>query len=91
MEKTNIRYLDTGSVVEELDFISIDVSFISLSLVFPVASKLLKSGGLLVSLVKSQFEAGKEQVEKGGLFFHRHAPYRRLRADERGQIGRAHV
>ena len=67
MEKTNIRYLDTGSVVEELDFISIDVSFISLSLVFPVASKLLKSGGLLVSLVKPQFEAGKEQVEKGGL------------------------
>lgn len=67
MEKTNIRYLETDKIAEELDFISIDVSFISLSLVFPVASKLLKPGGLLVSLVKPQFEAGKEQVEKGGL------------------------
>ncbi len=67
MEKTNIRYLDVSTITDEIDFISIDVSFISLELVFPVASKLLKSGGMLVSLVKPQFEAGKEQVEKGGI------------------------
>ena len=66
MEKTNIRDLDTDSF-EELDFISIDVSFISLNLVLPVASRLLKEGGQLVALVKPQFEAGREKVGKGGI------------------------
>ena len=66
MEKTNIRDLDTDNF-EKLDFISIDVSFISLNLVLPVASRLLKEGGQLVSLVKPQFEAGREKVGKGGI------------------------
>ena len=66
MEKTNIRDLDTEGF-EKLDFISIDVSFISLNLVLPVASELLKEGGQLVSLVKPQFEAGREKVGKGGI------------------------
>ena len=66
MEKTNIRDLDTDKF-EKLDFISIDVSFISLSLVLPVASRLLKEGGQLVALVKPQFEAGREKVGKGGI------------------------
>lgn len=66
MEKTNIRDLDTASF-EKLDFISIDVSFISLNLVLPVASALLKPGGSIVSLVKPQFEAGREKVGKGGI------------------------
>ena len=66
MEKTNIRDLDTDSF-EKLDFISIDVSFISLSLVLPVASRLLKEGGQMVALVKPQFEAGREKVGKGGI------------------------
>ena len=66
MEKTNIRDLDTDDF-EKLDFISIDVSFISLNLVLPVASALLKEDGSMVSLVKPQFEAGREKVGKGGI------------------------
>ena len=66
MEKCNIRYIDKTKI-EALDFISIDVSFISLRLVFPVAAELLKDGGSLVCLVKPQFEAGREQVGKKGI------------------------
>lgn len=67
MEKTNIRYLDTESIEFKPSFISIDVSFISLKLVFPVASALLKPDGIIACLVKPQFEAGKEQVGKNGI------------------------
>ena len=67
LEKTNIRYLEEGSVDDDLDFISIDVSFISLKLVFPVAASLLSDEGSLVCLVKPQFEAGREQVGKKGI------------------------
>lgn len=67
MEKVNVRYLDVDSIPERMDFITIDVSFISLNLVFPVAAGLLKEGGHLVALVKPQFEAGREQVGKGGI------------------------
>ena len=66
MEKCNIRYVDKDTI-DPLDFISIDVSFISLKLVFPVASALLKNEGRLVCLVKPQFEAGKDQVGKKGI------------------------
>ncbi len=67
LEKTNIRYLEPGSVDPELDFISIDVSFISLALVLPVAAGMLSEEGSLVCLVKPQFEAGREQVGKKGI------------------------
>lgn len=67
MEKCNIRYLDVASISDPIDFISIDVSFISLKLVLPVASKLLDEAGKLVCLVKPQFEAGREQVGKKGI------------------------
>lgn len=67
LEKTNVRYLDMDIIDSPIDFISIDVSFISLSLVFPVASKLLSHEGSLVCLVKPQFEAGREQVGKKGI------------------------
>ena len=67
MEKTNIRYLDTSLIEEPVDLISIDVSFISLKHMFPVVSKLLSEDGLTVCLVKPQFEAGREQVGKGGI------------------------
>ena len=67
MEKCNIRYLDFDEIPEPIDFISIDVSFISLKLVFPVASKLLGGNGSLVCLVKPQFEAAREQVGKKGI------------------------
>lgn len=67
MEKTNIRYIDIGTFPEKVDFISIDVSFISLHLILPVASALLRDEGQIICLVKPQFEAGREQVGKGGI------------------------
>jgi len=66
-EKTNIRYFDTKPIENKIDFISIDVSFISLKLVFPVVSKVLKEKGSVLCLVKPQFEAGREQVGKRGI------------------------
>ncbi|EFI42057.1 TlyA family RNA methyltransferase [Peptoniphilus sp. oral taxon 386] len=67
MEKTNIRLFDTELIKDEIDFISIDVSFISLELVLPKATELLKDNGQLVALIKPQFEAGKEKVGKKGI------------------------
>lgn len=67
MEKVNIRYVTKEDITEDMDFISIDVSFISLVLVLPVAFKLLKENGSLVCLVKPQFEAGRQQVGKNGI------------------------
>lgn len=66
MEKCNIRYIDKDAI-DPLDFVSIDVSFISLRLVLPVAHNLLKDKGRLVCLIKPQFEARKEQVGKKGI------------------------
>lgn len=67
MEKTNIRYLDTTLIEEPIDFISIDVSFISLRHMFPVVSEILKDAGAVMCLIKPQFEAGREQVGKKGI------------------------
>jgi len=67
MEKTNIRYLDTSLIEEPVNLISIDVSFISLKHMFPVAAEVLAPDGKILSLVKPQFEAGREQVGKGGI------------------------
>lgn len=66
LERTNIRYVTEEQVPDPIDFISIDVSFISLTLVLPVACRLLKDGACLVCLVKPQFEAGKGKVGKKG-------------------------
>lgn len=67
LERTNIRYVTHEQVPEELDFASIDVSFISLTLVLPVLKALLRQGGEALILVKPQFEAGKEKVGKKGV------------------------
>ncbi len=67
MEKTNIRYLDTNLIEEPIDLISIDVSFISVKHMLPVAAKILKENGKILCLVKPQFEAGREQVGKKGI------------------------
>lgn len=67
LERTNIRYLDFDNITDEIDFISIDVSFISLKLVLPVVFELLKQNGSLVALIKPQFEAGREEVGKKGV------------------------
>ena len=67
MERTNIRYVTPEDIGCSLDFASVDVSFISLKLIFPVMAKLMKSGGECVCLIKPQFEAGKESVGKNGV------------------------
>ena len=67
MERTNIRYVTMQDIGEPLDFASIDVAFISLKLVLPVAFQLLKEDGQGVALIKPQFEAGKEKVGKKGV------------------------
>ena len=67
MEKTNIRNVRREDIGELPDFVSIDVSFISLRLVLPVIYGLLKEKGTAVALIKPQFEAGKEEVGKRGV------------------------
>lgn len=67
LERTNIRYITEEQIPEPLDFGSIDVSFISLTLVLPVLYRLLRDGGEGVCLVKPQFEAGKGKVGKKGV------------------------
>ena len=65
MEGVNARYLTSADIPEPADFASIDTSFISLTNILPAVKALLKSGGEIVSLIKPQFEAGKEDVGKG--------------------------
>lgn len=67
MERTNIRYVTLENIGECLDFASVDVAFISLKLVLPVAYNLLSDSGEVVALIKPQFEAGKEKVGKKGV------------------------
>ncbi|SFT34186.1 23S rRNA (cytidine1920-2'-O)/16S rRNA (cytidine1409-2'-O)-methyltransferase [Selenomonas sp. GACV-9] len=67
MERTNIRNVTPADIGELLDFASIDVAFISLTKVLPVAYTLLKDNGELVALIKPQFEAGREFVGKKGV------------------------
>ena len=67
LERTNARYLTHEQIPDELDFASIDVSFISLKLILPAVAGVLKEGGQVASLVKPQFEAGKEKVGKKGV------------------------
>ena len=59
MERTNARYLTHEEIPDELDFASIDVSFISLKLIFPALYGLLRQGGEIACLIKPQFEAGR--------------------------------
>ncbi len=67
MEQTNFRYVTRQDIQEELDFASVDVSFISLSKILIPARNLLKCGGQMVCLIKPQFEAGKGRVGKNGV------------------------
>lgn len=67
MEKTNFRYMQKEDIEDELDFASVDVSFISLTKILIPARNLLKDGGEMVCLIKPQFEAGREKVGKKGV------------------------
>ncbi len=67
MERTNFRYVTHEQIPEDIDFASVDVSFISLKKIIPVMRELLKSDGQAVCLIKPQFEAGRENIGKKGV------------------------
>ena len=67
MEKTNIKEVTLERIGEKVDFISTDISFISVLKIIPAVNLILKDDGNLVILIKPQFEAGKEKVQKGGI------------------------
>jgi len=67
LEGVNARYLKFEDIGEQADLVSIDLSFISLTLILPVLKPFEKPLTLIICLLKPQFEVGKEQVEKGGL------------------------
>ncbi len=67
LERTNMRNVTEVQVPDKVDFFSIDVSFISLKLLLPVARNLLSENAEAVCLIKPQFEAGREKVGKKGV------------------------
>lgn len=67
LERTNFRYATREQIPDEVDFASVDVSFISLKYILPNLNTLLASDGQAVCLIKPQFEAGKEKVGKKGV------------------------
>lgn len=67
MEKVNARYLKPEDIGELVDISTVDVSFISLTLIVPQLKNLLRPKGVLIALIKPQFEVGKGEVGKGGI------------------------
>jgi 23S rRNA (cytidine1920-2'-O)/16S rRNA (cytidine1409-2'-O)-methyltransferase len=66
-EQTNARYLNAETVTESLDLVVCDASFIALAKVLDTALDLAKPGGSLIALIKPQFEAGRDEIGKGGV------------------------
>ena len=67
LEQTNARYLTSEQIPEPINIVTCDASFISLSKVLEAPLKLSRTGARLVALIKPQFEAGREEVGKGGV------------------------
>lgn len=67
MEKTNIKVVTEETLGEKVDFVSTDVSFISVLKIVPAVQSILKEDGSMAILIKPQFEAGREKVGKGGI------------------------
>lgn len=67
LERTNIRYITREQVPDDFDFFSVDVCFISLTLVLPAVRPFLKENACAVCLIKPQFEAGRGKVGKNGV------------------------
>ena len=65
IEETNFRYFSDESLKQHIEFVTIDVSFISLDKILPVAAQFLKAGGEMLAMVKPQFEAAPEELKKG--------------------------
>jgi 23S rRNA (cytidine1920-2'-O)/16S rRNA (cytidine1409-2'-O)-methyltransferase len=66
-EGINARYLKPSDLQEAVTFATIDVSFISLTKVLPAVTEVLANGGRIVTLIKPQFEAGRDEVGRGGV------------------------
>ena len=66
LERTNFRHIEFEKIGEKVDLVVIDVSFISLKLIFPKVVEFLKPGGYVLALVKPQFEAGIDEVGRRG-------------------------
>lgn len=67
IERTNIRTIEPALIVDPIDLATIDTAFISLKQVVPATLPFVKPGGLILALIKPQFEAGKGLVGKGGV------------------------
>lgn len=67
IERTNIRYYDGRELLDPVDLVTIDTSFISLKLVIPAVLRFLRPGGKILALIKPQFEAGRGEVQKNGV------------------------
>lgn len=67
IEGVNARYLRSGDLPEVPAFVVVDVSFISLTVILPAVVEVILPGTQIVTLIKPQFEAGREQIEKGGV------------------------
>ena len=89
MEKTNIRYVTPEEIPDKIQFVSIDVSFISLTKVLGPVKALMEPDGQVVCLLKPQFEAGREKVGKKGVVRERsvHLEVIRMVAAFAGSIG----
>ena len=89
MEKTNIRYVTPEEIPDKIQFVSIDVSFISLTKVLRPVKALMEPDGQVVCLIKPQFEAGREKVGKKGVVRERsvHLEVIRMVAAFAGSIG----
>lgn len=81
MEKTNARQLTPNQIPEPVDLAVIDCSFISLRLILPVAARLIRPGGRIVALIKPQFEAGKEEADRGSGVIRDPSIHRRILAE----------
>ncbi|MFZ2446575.1 MAG: TlyA family RNA methyltransferase [Syntrophobacteraceae bacterium] len=66
IERENIRYMAAERIPEPVQIATVDTSFISLRLVIPAVMKFIEPRGVLVALIKPQFEAGREQASRGG-------------------------
>ncbi len=67
LERTNIRHMEEDAVDGPVDLVTIDTSFISLKIVVPCVLKFMKDDGMILALIKPQFEVGKGKVGKGGV------------------------
>ena len=65
--RSNIRKMDPAAISEPVDLVTIDTSFISLKIVVPTILRFLKPDGIILALIKPQFEAGRGRVGKGGI------------------------